>query len=263
MIDLPSDPARLTAEGQAVLEAIWSVGGDRALSLQRRLRVPAPDARDLYALCNLLAEDPSEERLQCLLEERPGFITGLVGGPDNADLAVLFKPQVGFQYKADFAVLQAHQGGAVAWLIEIETAHENLFTRFGNPARRLAFALKQVEDWKIWIEREPLAYARELVRFAKGMKPFDEHVPGRQGFRLCDPERLEETWRSFGGYEQPLFRYALIIGRWSRLADSEKVRIINRNRQDAGSVRLYTFEQLARGSNFRLERDDWFNEYAD
>lgn len=181
MTDLPNDPAPLTTKGQAVLEAIWSIGGDMALAIGQRRRVPTPDAKGLYALCNVLAEDPSEERLQCLLEEHPGFITGLVGGPDNVDLAVLFKPPVGFQYRADFCVLQAHQGGAVAWLIEIETAHENLFTRVGNPARRLAHALKQIEDWKIWIEREPLPYARELVRLAKTMRALDDHLPGRQG----------------------------------------------------------------------------------
>jgi hypothetical protein len=263
MTDLPNDPASLTTKGQAVLEAIWSIGGDMALAIGQRRRVPTPDAKGLYALCNVLAEDPSEERLQCLLEEHPGFITGLLGGPDNVDLAVLFKPPVGFQYKADFCVLQAHQGGAVAWLIEIETAHENLFTRIGNPARRLAHPLKQIEDWKIWIEREPLPYARELVRLAKTMRTLDDHLPGRQGFRLCEPEQLERLWEGFGGFEQPLFRYVLIIGRWSRLADSEKARIINRNRQDAGPVRIYTFEQLARGANFRLERDDWFNSHSD
>lgn len=263
MTMLPDDPMALTAEGQAVLESIWNLGGDRALAIGRRLRVPAPDTNDLYALCNLLAEDPAEERLQCLLEERPGFITGLVGGPDNADLAVLFKPPVGFQYKADFCVLQAHQGGAVAWLIEIETAHEALFTRFGNDARRLSHSLKQVEDWKIWIEREPVTYAKELVRLAKATKPLEDHVPGQRGFRLCEADHLESLWAGFGGFKQPLFRYVLIIGRWSRLADKEKVRIINRNRQDAGPVRIYTFEQLARGANFRLERDDWFNEFSE
>jgi hypothetical protein len=24
---------------------------------------------------------------------------------------------------------------------------------------------------------------------------------------------------------------------------------------------VYTYEQLARGANYRLERDDWFNDY--
>ncbi|MEL6744456.1 MAG: hypothetical protein AAFO68_03175, partial [Pseudomonadota bacterium] len=67
----------------------------------------------------MIASEPPEEDLQKFLKLNPGFIAGLLGGPDNSDLAILFKPRIGNQHIADFALIQAHQGGAVVHLVEI------------------------------------------------------------------------------------------------------------------------------------------------
>jgi hypothetical protein len=88
--------------------------------------------KELHELIELLASQASEERLQLFLERNVGFLTGLVGTHDNTDLAILFKPPIGTQYRADFCILQAFQGGSVAHLIEIETSHERLFTKKGR-----------------------------------------------------------------------------------------------------------------------------------
>lgn len=257
--EVPAVP--LSDGGRKVLHDILGVGVDRSLAIGRRRRVPTPGADDLYALCNLLADDPREEALQRLLEDRAGFVTGLPGGPDNVDLAVLFKPPVGTQYRADFCVLQAHQGGSVAHLIEIESAHEPIFTQGGRTARRLLGAEKQVEDWRIWVGASRQHYARELVRMAKELPMIEDYLPGDRGFRLYEPDQLEGVWNAFGGSDDPNFSYAIVIGRWSRLTPDQKARILNRNRQNGSGLRVYTYEQLARGANYRLERDDWFNDY--
>jgi hypothetical protein len=249
----------LTDAGRAVLEDIMAIGGERALAIGKRMRVPPPTTQDLFALCNLLAQEPGEEALQQLLEDRPGFITGLSGGPDNSDLAVIFKPPVGISFKADFCVLQAHQGGAAAHLIEIESAHERLFTNGGRVAKRLAGAITQVEDWSIWIKRNERHFAEELLGLAKRLPHIQDFKSGDRGFRLCDPDNLEALWRAFGGLDSPFYAYSIIVGRWSQLTAAEKARLLNRNR-NGERVRIYTYEQLARVANFRLERDDWYNE---
>ena len=139
----------LTERGQEVLREIVAVGAEKALALGRRRRVEPPSSDDVFALCNALGDEAREETLQLLLEDRPGFIAGLSSGPDNSDLAVIFKPWIGTSYKADFCVLQAHQGGAAAHLIELESSHEPMFTRGGRAAKRLASAVTQTEDWSI------------------------------------------------------------------------------------------------------------------
>lgn len=252
----------LTPAAAKVLHDILSVGADRALALGRRIRVPTPTAEQLYEFCELLATTPGEEPLQKFLEERPGFLTGLLGGPDNADLAVLFKPAVGTQYNADFCVLQAHQGGAFAHLVEIESSHEPLFTQQGNTAKRLAGAQTQIEDWKIWIQVAREHYARELVRAAKALPPLANYQPGDRGFRLVEPDDLQRIWRGFGGESDPHFTFTIVIGRWSQLNAEEKARILNRNKQPQ-LLRIHTYEQVARSANYRLERDDWYNAHDD
>ncbi|MET4172044.1 hypothetical protein ABIB99_003135 [Bradyrhizobium sp. LA6.1] len=252
----------LSPEGEKVLRAILGAGPDRALGIGRRLRVPAPAAPELYAICELLAKCPREEELQNFLERNVGFLTGLLGTPDNSDLAVLFKPAVGTQYRADFCVLQASQGGALAHLFEIETSHEPLFTQKGNSARRLALAESQIENWRIWINRNPVHFSKELIRKAQEVPLLGASTIDGRGLRLTDESRLEATWSSFGGFNEPYFSYTIIIGRWSDLSSQDKERLISRNRHGNSHLRIFTYEQVARLANFRLERDEWHDENA-
>lgn len=248
----------LSLDAEQVLKDIFAVGSDRALAIGNRLRAPTPGPDELFNLCELLANEPNEEALQKFLELNFGFLTGLLGGPDNSDLAVLFKPKIGTRFVADFCVLQAHQGGAVAHMIEIETSHEMLFTKKGNPAKRLAGALSQLEDWRMEIDRQPKFYAGEFLRMAQNAEEFCEGCECLRGVRFTSAEDVKKIWEMFGGGEQCFWTYTAILGRWSKLNDEEKARIIHRNQ--SGPVKIHTFEQLARNANFRLERDDWHND---
>lgn len=248
----------LSAKAETILKEIFAVGADRALGIGRRLRAPTPKPEHLFELCELLAREPREEELQLFLENNVGFLTGLLGGPDNSDLAVLFKPKIGTKFIADFCVLQAHQGGAVTHMIEIETSHEPLYTRQGNPARRLAMALKQLDDWRIEIDKHSRFYAEEFVKLAQKVPEFGCEIQFTKGVRFTSADKLESYWRAFGGFEKCYWTYTAIVGRWSTLDDDGKARFIHRNQ--SGPVKIHTFEQLARNANFRLERDDWFND---
>jgi hypothetical protein len=254
------DRMSLSPEAEKVLQEIFAVGVDRGLGIGHRLRFPIPGGAAVFELCELLAQAPREEALQKFLERNPGFLTSLVGTPDNSDLAVIFKPPVGTQYRADFCVLSASQGGAAAYLMEIESSHENLFNKAGTPSQRLAYALKQVEDWKIWINRNPVHYAKELVRHAQTLPLFDPAVPSDRGYRLVEPERVEQLWSAFGGFDEPYYSYTTLIGRWSQMNKDDKTRLIVRNRDSQQNAKTFTYEQLARLGNFRLEREEWSNE---
>ena len=245
-------------KGEQVLRDIFAIGSDRALGLSKRLRFPTPGSNELFEFCELLASTPKEEALQTYLERNPGYLTGLLGGPDNADLAILFKPFVGTRFRADFCVLQSHQGGSVVNIIEIESSHDSLFTRAGRPSSRLSSALTQLEDWKIAIERDRRYHASELVRMAVSCPMLGEQVEDSRGIRLAEGERIRSIWDAFGGSDDPFFTYTVIQGRWSGLSPEEKARVIGRNR--TGYPKIHTFEQLARNANFRLERDDWHND---
>jgi hypothetical protein len=204
---------KLSPEGENIPNAILDIGQDRALGIGGRLRVPTPASPELFALCEILAKSPREEDLQLFLERNVGFLTGLLGTSDNSNLAILFKPPVGVQYRADFCVLQASQGGAVAHLFEIESSHERLFTQNGRTALRLAQAETQVENWRLWINSNQVHYAKDLIRQSQSVPLIGQQVAGDRGVRLADPARIEATWASFGGYDQPVFSYTIIIGK--------------------------------------------------
>jgi hypothetical protein len=236
---------------------MFSIGKDRSLAIGKRIRAPTPGPAELFELCELLATEPREEALQRFIERNVGFLTGLVGTRDDVDLAILFKPPIGTLYKADFCVLHSNQGGSTAFLFEIETSHDRLFIQNGAPSQRLAYAIKQTEDWRIWIDSNAIHYAKELIRMAKALPLLGEHDANSSGVRLSDPDRLEQTWNTFGGGECPNFSYTIVIGRWSALSDSEKARVISRNRHQGHFQRVLTYEQVGRLANYRLEREYW------
>jgi hypothetical protein len=248
---------KLSVNAQEVLHGIFAIGPDQNSGIKNRRRVPTPGAKELFEFCEILATEPPEEILQSFLEHNPGFLTGITGTIDNTDLAVLYKPRIGSRYIADFCVLQSFQGGSVANLIEIETSHEPIYTKNGKPARRLSDALKQVEDWRLWIDQNQVHFAKELINSAKALSPFGDHVPNGRGFRTKDAAELEWNWKSFGGFDQPYFSYTILAGRWSKLENENKARIIARNRQGERDVSIYTYEQLARVSNYRLDREEF------
>ena len=250
----------LSPEGENVLRAILGIGQDRALGIASRLRVPTPTANELYAICELLATQPREEALQVFLEQNVGFLTCLLGTPDNTDLAILFKPPVGTQYRADFCVLQASQGGAIAHLFEIETSHERLFNQKGTSSLRLSSAENQVENWRIWINANAVHFAKELIREAQKLPLLGQEMPGDRGVRFTDGQQIERLWSSFGGFDEPFFSYTIIVGRWSDLSAQDKRRLTSRNRHGSSHLKIFTYEQVARLANFRLERDEWHDE---
>lgn len=246
------------AENKAdILKLILSMGADPALQPKKRRQAPIPGEKELDILCDLLAQEPEEELLQKYFEENPGYLTGMFGTNDNSDLAILFKPPVGNQCKADFAVLQCFQGGAVVHLIEIETCHEKVFTQKLTPAKRYQGAIGQVKDWRDILNKDGNYHVREFIRMAREVPMFSEHGNNARGIRFYEPDELERKWEAFGGYTQPCFSFGIIIGRWSKLSKEEKERLVSENRNRPENLVTYTYEQLARQANYRSSNDEF------
>ncbi|KYK30660.1 MAG: hypothetical protein AYK19_18095 [Theionarchaea archaeon DG-70-1] len=60
------------------------------------------------------------------------------------------------QYEVDFVVLTDQYSLGIGYeLIEIETPHMKLFTSRSDPSARLTHSIRQVLDWKNWVEENP------------------------------------------------------------------------------------------------------------
>lgn len=219
--------------------------------LQTKGPVLFTEYEDIVALAELLANpEAREEEFQLLLTERPQLLFGAFGYGQNSDLAFITKPQIGYRYRADFAVLSFDQGGCDVFLIELEPASAALFTQDDTPARRLQGALGQVRDWDQWIRQNQSTFVTDLIRQASHLPVYPERsVNG--SFLLVDAERLESTWRSFGGYTNNPVKYSILIGRWSQLSPAHRERLLYLNRNDGALQQIRTYEQIARLASIR------------
>jgi len=180
----------LSKEGEEVCEQCSrSVETDRC-PLERESALRRRDLLNFSSCANSWPRSRVKSHCSNFFERNVGFLTGLVGTRDNVDLAILFKPPIGTQYGADFCVLQSDQGGSTAYLFEIETSHDRLFIQNGAPSQRLSYALKQTEDWRIWIDRNAIHYGKELIRMAKALPPIGECDDASRGVRLPACEAL-------------------------------------------------------------------------
>jgi hypothetical protein len=110
----------------------------------------------------LIDREPREQEVQAFLATNPIILQRWVGGPSNR-IKVL--PQVSFQkYVTDFAIgVWSETIFRWEWtLIEIEQPSHKLFIRSGDPSHQLTHALRQIADWRAWIQNN-LHYARAIL----------------------------------------------------------------------------------------------------
>jgi hypothetical protein len=72
------------------------------------------------------------------------------------------KIKLGSEHEVDFAFFDTGSFGPEWVLIEIESPKHSLITKTGDLSSQLNHAIKQIQDWNIWI-RENLSYARKMM----------------------------------------------------------------------------------------------------
>jgi Domain of unknown function (DUF4263) len=194
---------------------------------------------------SLLANEPSEESMQKFLKEHPQLLLGLFGQGDDCDLAFLTKPPIGTAFRADFAILNANQGGCRITLIDLENPSEPLFTKQGTAAKMLQRALGQIQDWQDWITPNKQTFVSDTVATAKAVAEYPARSPNGS-FRLRSTQGVEDAWRAFDGFKNSFVNYGIVIGRWSQLDAKHRSRLVSVNRQDYPLRAVFTYEQVAR-----------------
>ena len=93
--------------------------------------------------------------------------------------------------------------------------------------------------------------AKELPLFKIG-KSFNK------GWKFDEVEILDELWRGFGGSEYARVHYFIVIGRWSKLSEKHKKRLLHYNYKSDRPFTIYTYDQLARKALRRPFYDDFW-----
>lgn len=207
----------------------------------------SPLFQTLYEFAELLGGNPSEEQLQCFVEDNPRLLMGIFGWGDASILAFLTKPSIGTRFRADFCVLQCGQGGSRVHLIELEPSGEGLFTRSGDRARRHNGAWTQCRDWMAWINANKATFIRDLLETVRELPEYPERSENKS-FRRQDFQSLKAAWDAFGGAEDPLIGCKVVIGRWAKMPAEDRRRLIAQNQYDNKLATVITYDQLARSA---------------
>lgn len=204
----------------------------------------APSYTEIENLAKLIIQDKSEESFQRFLAKNPHFLFRLAPSTDSTNLGFLVKPPISNFNFADFATFSVSQGGCRVHLIEIERPSDKLFTKKLTPAYKLQGALGQIHDWNEWIRINRRAFLNTAFRHLKGSRKYpDKNING--SFIYCAKGHLEKTWQAFGGDDNCIFEYLVILGRWSKLTDLEKNRLVYYNQQNE-NIKIRTYDNFIR-----------------
>ncbi len=109
----------------------------------------------------LLDSNPFEPELHEFIAAQPTILARCIGDP--SDITVQSKINI-HKYEMDFALRRFWASvKRYEWtLVEIERSSHKHFTAKGDPTAAVTHALRQVNDWRAWLE-DNLAYARTIL----------------------------------------------------------------------------------------------------
>lgn len=180
---------------------------------------------------NALCCAEKEEDIHKFLAAHRGIVTECLGHPRKKPLSlVLSKFPLGSRHIPDLAVFAWDSNIFRIALIELEPVSDPVVTKAGRPSARLSSAMKQVADWKRWVEHGGSELVLELRR------TLWEHAP----------EHLTEFFATHWIFSATRYEFAIFIGRsstWSPVT-TEHINSI-RGLHDS-AVRIYSYDRFLR-----------------
>ena len=140
---------------------------------------------------------------------------------------------LGSQYNVDVVILNSYSGTWEVYFVELEPVHDPVYTKAGIPSQRLAGAIKQLDDWREYVQQNPDAVRRDLVRWAmeRDKLGYTKREPvNRSGDRLADSRTVI------------LYRYQVVIGRSSK--HSAEVRALAGRHALSHSQQVVSYDRL-------------------
>ena len=113
--------------------------------------------KEVDELERLLVEGRSERALQTFLQCTPVIIAQMLHGGHAR--WVIPQKRLGDKYVTDFVIGERHSLGHFWYPVELESPTLKLFTKAGDPSAALTHAIRQIQDWRAWIDQN-LDYAR-------------------------------------------------------------------------------------------------------
>jgi hypothetical protein len=120
-------------------------------------------------------EDGGERDVQRVLERYPQLLVQrLTCGMGW----VVPQKRLGSEFVTDFLVAEERSPGFYWQAVELESPRVRMFTKAGDPSRYLVHAIRQIQDWRSWLESNQPYASRPRSESGLGLVEISPRLPG-------------------------------------------------------------------------------------
>jgi hypothetical protein len=185
-------------------------------------------------LKDILSKTEGEREISSFLSKHPELIRWAVCRTGGHTTYVIKEFPFGSHYKADFIVPFSYSGAWEVHLIELEPPDDMVITRDGLPSNRLNKAVKQINDWQDYIEKNRYPFRSDLSEWCIKKDLLGLHNDLKEPSNYTG-DKLKDQDTYIG------FNYYIIIGRRENI-DQEKRKRMNHFRNQG--IRVLTYDAL-------------------
>ena len=91
---------------------------------------------------------------------------------------VIPKKRFGCEYVTDFLIGEKSSIGFEWYAIELESPKAKMFTKAGNPSKTLTHAIRQIQDWRRWLQLNQNYASRPRNESGLGLTDITADLPG-------------------------------------------------------------------------------------
>jgi hypothetical protein len=117
-----------------------------------------------------------ESDLQQFLSSNPYVLAAQLGGGHGR--WVIPMKRLGAEYVPDFMVGEKSSIGFEWYAVELESPKAKMFTKAGDPTQQLTHAIRQIQDWRAWLQRNQDYAARPRDKGGLGLTDITANLPG-------------------------------------------------------------------------------------
>lgn len=186
------------------------------------------DESDIDALREALDSAKREEDIQQFLQAHPKYLIQHLGGGHGR--WIIPKQRLGAEHVTDFMIGERDSMGFRWQAVELESPLAKMFTQAGNPSAALTHAIRQIQDWRMWLAANQNYAARDRGEDGLGLTEIHPDVTGVviMGRRATESEETRRLRRQMGRdakIEIHTFDYLLdaLIGRVDSLKEHRRM----------------------------------------
>ena len=119
--------------------------------------------RTLQEFCRLLDKGRGERPLQAFLQCNPTVLIQILRGGHR--IWAIPQKRLGDKHVTDFVLGEWNSLGHHWYPVELESPNAKPFTKSGDPSKALTHAIRQIQDWRLWLNQKSGIRAQTASRW--------------------------------------------------------------------------------------------------